>query len=120
MFPPTTAAAKIVAELHMKKGKGIGQRHGQKWAGEQRTDMEQGMETESTATMEWKRNGNGMEQRMEQATASQTGTTAQKQTMEQGVETESTATTEWKRNGTWNGTGSSGTGSSNTDRNNGT
>ena len=68
MFPPTTAAAKIVAELHRKKGKGTGQRHGQKWAGEQRTvwagerrteqaaaaqaaaTQEQGMETESTQT----------------------------------------------------------------------
>ena len=37
MFPPTTTAAKIVAELHRKKGKGTGQRRGQEWAGEQRT-----------------------------------------------------------------------------------
>ena len=42
MFPPTTAAAEIVAELHRAKGKGTGQRHGQERAGEQRTAEPEG------------------------------------------------------------------------------
>ena len=94
MFPPTIAAAKLVAELHRKKGKGTGQRTTQEWAGEQRTVRAGEQRTKQERTGEqrtvWaserrtiqKRAGEQRTGREEQTTA-QAGTTVQEQTAAQ-------------------------------------